>query len=314
MYLEVRLKKKNIRKLEDDDDGNPGVGATVSFAEGTSTVTEGNATTNIPITLSAPAANDVVISFNVAGTATNGADFTVNTASPINIGIGQSTVNINITIIDDANAEGDETIILNIDETTGALLTGITTHTVTIQDNDNLEIFIGNLGANSVSVFNQNDNGDIAPKRNIIGGLTTFNQPRGLFVINNEIFVANRSGNSVLVFNQNDNGNVAPKRNISGAATNINNPGGVFVTGGEIFVANEGNNSISVFNQNDNGNVAPKRTITGGATTLNFPVALFVVGGEIFVAIVLVITYQYSIKMIMAMWPLKGPLLVALLL
>lgn len=42
------------------------------------------------------------------------------------------------------------------------------------------EIFTPNATGNSVTTFNQNDNGDVAPKRTISGGATTLNNPHGL--------------------------------------------------------------------------------------------------------------------------------------
>ena len=131
-------------------------------------------------------------------------------------------------------------------------------------------------------VFNEDDNGDVAPKREIIGANTKLATPLGVFISGNEMFVCDTGPDSILVFNKDDNGDVAPQREITGANTRLQNPFGLFLSGDEIFVLDGGGPSILVFNKDDNGDVAPKREISGANTLLNSGFRLFVAQGEIY--------------------------------
>ncbi|WP_372365751.1 IPT/TIG domain-containing protein [Candidatus Uabimicrobium sp. HlEnr_7] len=134
------------------------------------------------------------------------------------------------------------------------------------------------LGGNMLT-FNQKDTGNVAPIRELDGGL---NDADGIFFSNGEIFIGD--GAEIFVFNEDDEGIAAPKRTISGNNTGLENAGGLYVANGEIFIADQEDEVIFVFNEDDNGNVTPKRTIIGGNTTLKNPVNLVVSEGEIFVA------------------------------
>ena len=55
----------------------------------------------------------IVVNYTVTGTATNGSDYSALAAS-VTIPNGSSTVNVTVTPIDDALAEGNETVVLTI--------------------------------------------------------------------------------------------------------------------------------------------------------------------------------------------------------
>ncbi len=121
----------------------------------------------------------------------------------------------------------------------------------------------GRFVPSSLTVFDGDAKGDVAPLRKIEGPLSQIDWPMGVAVDeeNNELFVANNGGNSVLVFPRTASGNVQPKRVIRGPATGIKGPMGVSVAKGEIWVANFGDHTALVFPRAAAGNVAPRRII-----------------------------------------------------
>ena len=121
----------------------------------------------------------------------------------------------------------------------------------------------GNFVASSITVYEGDAKGDVAPLRTIAGPLSQIDWPMGVAVdeANNELFVANNGDNSVLVFARTANGNAQPKRVIRGAATGIKGPMGVAIAKDEIFVANFGDHTALVFPRLAAGNAAPKRII-----------------------------------------------------
>ena len=69
--------------------------------------------------------------FTVGGTATNPADYTI-TASPLTIAAGSTTGTITVTVVADAVAEPDETVIVTMGAPTNATLGATTVHTLTV--------------------------------------------------------------------------------------------------------------------------------------------------------------------------------------
>ncbi len=85
--------------------------------------------------LSQPLDVAVTIPFTVSGTATLGLDYTM-AESPLLIPAGQTHAILELTILDDALPEPDETVIVTIGEPINALRGAILQHTLTIRDND----------------------------------------------------------------------------------------------------------------------------------------------------------------------------------
>jgi DNA-binding beta-propeller fold protein YncE len=121
----------------------------------------------------------------------------------------------------------------------------------------------GRFLGSSITIYDGDANGDVAPLRTIAGPLTQVDWPMGVVVDegNNEIFVANNGDNSLLVFDRMANGNVQPKRVIRGARTGIHGPMGVTLANDEIWIANFGDHTALVFPRAAAGNVAPRRVL-----------------------------------------------------
>ena len=121
----------------------------------------------------------------------------------------------------------------------------------------------GRFVPSSVTVYDGDARGDVAPLRTIAGPLSQIDWPMGVAVdeANNEILVANNGDSSVLVFDRTASGNVQPKRVIRGPATGIKGPMGVAIAKDEIWVANFGDHTALVFPRLAAGNMAPRRIL-----------------------------------------------------
>ena len=115
--------KGSVTTLVTDDVGGPG-GSTPGSEDtclvsitGPGTVVEGQTATGYTVSLSQPAATDVTVKLTYSGTATDGSDYTAVTS--VTIPAGQSSVDFDLSTIDDALAEGSETITVSVGEITG---------------------------------------------------------------------------------------------------------------------------------------------------------------------------------------------------
>jgi len=135
----------------------------------------------------------------------------------------------------------------------------------------------GRFDEPSITVYNADAKGDVAPIRRIQGEKTGLNWPMAIDVDRNrnEIAVANNGDSSIRVFRRTDAGDVAPVRVIKGPATKITGPMGVAydLKNNEIWVANYGDHTALVFSNTASGNVAPKRILRNapaGSPTVGF--------------------------------------------
>jgi len=121
----------------------------------------------------------------------------------------------------------------------------------------------GRFLPSSVTVFDGDASGDVAPLRVIQGPLSQIDWPMGVAVdeINNEIIVANNGDDSILVFPRTASGDVPPTRVIRGSLTGVKGPMGVAIAKDEIYVANFGDHTALVFPRLAGGNVRPRRII-----------------------------------------------------
>ncbi len=110
----------------------------VFFESDHSDVGEGDGEVTVRVRLSALFREDVWVPFSVTGgTATQGADYTVDTTSPLLIRSGATTAEIHIRINQDSLDEEDqETAILSLGTPTNASLGSPSTHTLRINDDD----------------------------------------------------------------------------------------------------------------------------------------------------------------------------------
>ena len=134
-----------------NDDDNPRL---VDFSNASSTVSEGTATANITVEVNtSDPVNNTVIDYNILATSTaagGGVDYTDVGSGQVTISSGNTTADITLNINDDNLSEADETIVLDITSTTNSSIdfSGTTSHTVTIQDNDNApEVAFTNAGS-----------------------------------------------------------------------------------------------------------------------------------------------------------------------
>ncbi|HCN06966.1 MAG TPA: hypothetical protein DIT01_03460, partial [Lentisphaeria bacterium] len=135
----------------DDDDATP----TVTFTAPSQSAIESVGGLTITAQLSAVSGRNVSVPFtvNVAATATVTNDYTI-TASPINIAAGQSSQDITVTVVDDGDAESNETVIVDMGAPTNADQGATTTHTVTITDNDSVGFTVTESSGSTVVAEN----------------------------------------------------------------------------------------------------------------------------------------------------------------
>ncbi len=126
---------EHIATIEDDD-GPP----TVAFAVATLSSPEATAAPVINVTLSTASGKTVTVDYaRTAGTA-SALDFGLAGAALV-FNPGQTTLAIPLMVADDALDEDDETVVLTLGATpTNATLGALTTHTLTITDDDALPL------------------------------------------------------------------------------------------------------------------------------------------------------------------------------
>ena len=96
---------------------------------------EGGGNGEFLFTRTGPLTNGLIISFVVAGTASNGTDYATITNS-VTILAGQSNAIVTVAAVDDPLIEGDETVIISLTLGTNYRTAYPASATVTIQDND----------------------------------------------------------------------------------------------------------------------------------------------------------------------------------
>ncbi|MCY4038700.1 MAG: autotransporter outer membrane beta-barrel domain-containing protein [Hyphomicrobiales bacterium] len=127
--------RSHVVAVIDDD---PFVPATVEFTHLNSVVNEGSSG-NIQVELSKSLPQPVSFDVNIAasGTAVEGTDYRI----PARLTITAGVTSLALTVINDADAEGDETITLTLSRVAGlpagVIIGANSTHTVTIPANDN---------------------------------------------------------------------------------------------------------------------------------------------------------------------------------
>ena len=135
----------------------------------------------------------------------------------------------------------------------------------------------GRFDEPSITVYEGEATGDVAPIRRIQGTRTGLNWPMAISVDSqhDEIAVANSGDSSIRVFSRTATGNVAPLRIIKGPRTGIHGPMGVTLDmkNDELWVANYGDHTALVFARGASGDVAPKRIVRNapeGSPTVGF--------------------------------------------
>ncbi len=114
-----------------DNDAPP----VVQFTTLSQSVNESTPTATAIVRLAQPSGLDVTVPITVSGTATS-ADASVSTTLPATIPAGQTSAAITIAITDDTAAEPTETLVLTIGTPTNATRGAVSSHTLSILDND----------------------------------------------------------------------------------------------------------------------------------------------------------------------------------
>ena len=120
------------------EDRDPPPTAVVRFAGGSSHAAEDADVRNVRVNLSPAPSSGVAVKYSVGGTATSGDDFTALSGS-VQVAAGATSVDIPVSIIDDALQERDETVVLRLKPATGYAVGAPNVHRLTVEDNDTPE-------------------------------------------------------------------------------------------------------------------------------------------------------------------------------
>jgi len=112
-----------------DNDAEP----TIAFVDDTVTVAEDAGSAELTLALSNRSGQDVSVDYTISGTATQGDDYLFD-AGTANIIAGDSTANLIVTLTDDSDVEGAETLIVTLTPATGV--------NATIDSPDEITLFI----------------------------------------------------------------------------------------------------------------------------------------------------------------------------
>lgn len=144
------------------DDDNPPAMPYVGFALAASSVTENAGTAQLAISLSAPATADCSIDYTTTdGTATQPDDYTT-TAGTLSFAAGESVKYISVPIVNNAVLESAESLTVTLSNPGGLVLGSISTHTLSITDDDSPAVTIT---ANDASASESGDTGQFTLTR-----------------------------------------------------------------------------------------------------------------------------------------------------
>ncbi len=110
----------------------------VSLSVGSVSISENGGTTTITASLSEVSTQNVVVSLLYSGTAIRGADYNSNVSSTITIPAGSLSANasVGLATIQDVDAEGNETVIVDISSVSKGVENGTQQQTIIIVDDD----------------------------------------------------------------------------------------------------------------------------------------------------------------------------------
>ncbi len=120
---------KHTLTIEDNDTPS------ASFAAATSSAAEDAGTHNVRVNLSPAPTSATTLRYTVGGTATAGGDY-ARLSGSVQASANANSVNIPVSITDDALVEADETVVLTLTSGTGYELGSRTRHTLTITNDD----------------------------------------------------------------------------------------------------------------------------------------------------------------------------------
>lgn len=109
--------------------------AIVQMSLETSIISENGGSANIQFALEAPSNVPVKIELEFAGTASLGTDYSVESTS-LEIPAGDTTGVISVQALNDSDQEGNETVEISLANIEGGIVTGLSSFTLTIEDDD----------------------------------------------------------------------------------------------------------------------------------------------------------------------------------
>ncbi|MXZ17072.1 MAG: hypothetical protein F4Y81_02425, partial [Rhodothermaceae bacterium] len=127
------LLKPSIHKLTIMDDDHP----RIRFVSAKGSVNENAGTYDTKVTIDPAPVSGFTLNYSVLdGTATGGSDYTINNSWTVSVPALATSVNIPVKIIDDAEIEPDETLLLQLELGVGYNMRNPTEHELTIVDNE----------------------------------------------------------------------------------------------------------------------------------------------------------------------------------
>ena len=106
-----------------------------SFASASKSMDEGSGTHNVTVNLAMSPTSPVTLNYNVGGTATPGSDYAALSGT-LSVPAGEKTATIPVTVIDDSDPEGNETVVLTLTGSGSDLIVSPDSYTLTIVDNE----------------------------------------------------------------------------------------------------------------------------------------------------------------------------------
>ncbi|MCF3650575.1 beta strand repeat-containing protein [Synoicihabitans lomoniglobus] len=142
-----------------DNDSGGGGGSTPVVTISATDSSAGEPSNNGTFTLTASPApsSPITVNLGLAGTATNGSDYST-IASTVTIGTG-GTATVNVAVTDDAAVEGSETVVLAVNSGSGYTIGGANSATVTIADDDTSGTPVVTISATDSSAGEPSNNG-----------------------------------------------------------------------------------------------------------------------------------------------------------
>ncbi|MXW61437.1 MAG: hypothetical protein F4003_06600, partial [Acidimicrobiaceae bacterium] len=130
--------QRSVYTLTITDDDGP----RVEFASAETSEEEADETHNVTINLDPAPTSDVTVNYQVGGTATRDADFTMDDYASVAVSAGTTSVDLPVRIKEDTNDESNETVILTLRGGSGYTLGGTETrkHALTILDDDRASV------------------------------------------------------------------------------------------------------------------------------------------------------------------------------
>jgi hypothetical protein len=236
---------------------------TVGFDSGSSSASETDSSfnVNVPVTLSNYGGSQVDLSVTIDGSSTaESEDYTLNTSSLSFT--SSSTQNISIDINDDLDYD-NETIILNIAETTSNGITISTSqHTITVTDDDLPVVVISEIMYNSsgtddewIEVYNGNGADVDISNWTVVYSSGTFTFPGSTTITDGDYITIALGSNGDGIYN-NDNPFTPDFNNLSGSPSNANvkdtdDTNSIGNSSGTITLKNSSGTSIDVVSYDD---------------------------------------------------------------